>query len=102
MEKNQTIEMHRSNHWDLVSWLFGIAVFASGLLNTFWGNDPVFGVFLLLLAFVYFPPVNIIVKKWLGIGIPGWLKIILGLLITWVVLGVGELFGKLDLMMQSL
>jgi hypothetical protein len=36
----------------------GIAVFAAGVVNTFWGNDPGFGVFILLLSFVYFPPTS--------------------------------------------
>lgn len=87
---------------NIISWLFGVAVFAIGLVNTFWGNDPVFGVFLLLLSFVYFPPLNNIIKERTGFSIPGIVKIGLGLFIVWASLGVGELFDKIDLMMMDL
>ena len=42
----------------IVSWLFGIAVLAAGLVNTFWGNDTGFGIFLVLLSLTYFLPVQ--------------------------------------------
>lgn len=84
-----------------ISWLFGIAVFAVGVINTFWGNDPGFGVFLLFLSFVYFPPTNAMLKKQTGLTIPVLIKILLGLFIIWASLGVGELFDKIDLMMKD-
>lgn len=87
---------------NIISWLFGAAVFAIGLVNTFWGNDPGFGVFLLLLSFVYFPPLNTIIKERTGFSIPRIVKIGLGLFIVWASLGVGELFDKIDLMMMDL
>lgn len=93
---------HTSNVWNVFSWLFGITVFAIGILNLFWGNDPWFGVFLLLLAFVYFPPVNALLRKMTSFSIPGIVKIILGIFIIWAALGVGELFNKADLMMKDL
>lgn len=86
----------------VISWIFGIAVFAAGVVNLLWGNDPGFGVFLMLLSFVYFPPVTALLRKKTGIPVPGIAKIILGILIIWAVLGVGELFDKIDLMMQDL
>lgn len=93
---------NKSNVWNIFSWIFGIAVFAIGVVNMFWGNDPVFGVFLLLLAFVYFPPANAILRKITGFSIPGMVKIVLGIFIIWAALGVGELFDKIDLMMMDL
>lgn len=87
---------------NIISWLFGTVVFAIGVINTFWGNDPGFGVFLLLLSFVYFPPVNTILKERTGFSIPRILKILLGIFILWASLGVGELFDKIDLMMKAL
>lgn len=85
---------------DITSWLFGVGVLAAGLINTFWGNDPEFGVFLVLLSFVYFFPVNAIFGKLTGFTIPkmGVLKILLGIFIIWATLGVGELFDKIELM----
>jgi hypothetical protein len=84
-----------------ISWIFGFIVIAIGLINTFWGNDPIFGVFLLLLSLVYFPPLTSIFKNLTNLSIPGLVKIILGIFIIWAALGVGELFGKIDLMMMS-
>jgi len=87
---------------NIFSWLFGVVVFAIGLVNTFWGDDPGFGIFLLLLSFVYFPPVTIAIKERTGFSIPRIVKIGLGLFIIWASLGVGELFDKIDLMMKDL
>jgi hypothetical protein len=85
---------------NIISWLFGIVFFAIGVINTFWGNDPGFGVFILLLSFVYFLPVNTILKKMAGFSISGMgiVKIVLGIFIVWAALGVGELYDKIELM----
>jgi hypothetical protein len=89
---------------NIISWIFGAVFFAIGVVNTFWGNDPGFGAFIILLSFVYFLPVNAILKKLTGFSIPGIgiVKILLGIFILWAALGVGELFGKIDLMMRDL
>ena len=91
--------------FNIIGWIFGIAVFAAGVVNTFWGNDPGFGVFILLLSFVYFPPtsaiLNDIAEKLAGFSIPKIGKIVLGIFIVWATLGVGELFDKIKLMMTD-
>ena len=89
---------------NIISWLFGVVFFAIGVVNTFWGNDPFFGIFIILLSLVYFLPVNAILKKMTGFSIPGMIivKIILGIFILWAALGVGELFDKIELMMMDL
>lgn len=92
---------NKSVFWDVISWMFGVIVLAIGLVNIFWGNDPFFGVFIALLAFVYFPPVNSLLKKITGIRIHFILKILLGLFIFWAALGVGELFDKIDMMLME-
>ena len=92
----------KSNVWDVMGWLFGILVLLIGLINTFWGNDLGFGVFHILLSFVYFPPTNVIFKKITSFSIPIIIKILLGLFIIWVALGVGELFNKIELMIMDL
>ncbi len=88
----------------VISWLFGTLVLAAGIINTFWGQPTGFGIFLLLLSLVYFLPVNTIFKSITGYRIPGirWLKILLALFITWAVLGVGDLFEKIELMKLDL
>lgn len=94
----------KTNASDIISWLFGIAVIAIGAVNVFWGNDMGFGIFLLLLSFIYFLPVNSILRKLAGFSVPkmGIVKIVLGIFILWASLGVGELFDKVDLMMHDL
>ncbi len=89
---------------NIISWLFGIVFFAIGVLNTFWGNDPGFGVFILLLSFVYFLPVNAILKNMTGFSISGMgiVKIVLGIFIIWAAVGVGELYDKIELMKMDL
>ena len=105
MNNTSEITMNNtSNIGNIISWLFGTVFFAIGVVNTFWGNDPGFGVFILLLSFVYFLPVNAILKKMTGFSIPrmGIVKIVLGIFIIWAAIGVGELFDKIDLMMIDL
>ncbi len=52
--KSELFRDYKSNVENIISWLFGIAVFATGVLNTFWGNDTGFGIFLILLSFFIF------------------------------------------------
>lgn len=89
---------------NIISWIFGAVVLAVGLVNTFWGNDPGFGIFIIFLSLVYFLPVNDILRKISGFEIPkmGIVKILQGIFILWAALGVGELFDKIDLMMTDL
>lgn len=88
----------------IISWIFGLLVFAIGVVNLFWGNDPGFGVFILLLSLVYLLPANAILKGMTGFSMPrmGIAKILLGIFILWATLGVGELFDKIELMRTSL
>jgi hypothetical protein len=93
---------NRSVIANALGWLFGALVVAIGFVNTFWGNDPFFGFFILLASCIYFPPLNLLVKKKSGFSIHWVLKIILGLFVIWAALGVGELFDKIDLMLIDL
>jgi len=86
---------------NLTGWIFGTAVLLIGLVNMFWGNDPGFGAFILMLSLVYFPPVNNLIRQQAGLSIHWPAKIILALLIAWVALGVGELPAKIGLMMKN-
>lgn len=85
----------------IISWIFGLLALSIGIVNSFWGNDPFFGVFIILASFAFFPPVTALVKKWIGISLPWWGKILLALFILWASLGVGELFSKVDLMLAD-
>lgn len=98
--KPQTVTSEITTIGKITSWLFGAVVLAAGLINTFWGNDAGFGVFLILLSFVYFLPVNTIFEKLTGRSIPKvrLLKILLAFFIIWAVAGVGDLAEKIALM----
>ena len=84
-----------------IGWLFGAVVFAAGIVNVFWGNDPEFGVFIVLLSFVFFPVTNVVLSDFGGFTVPGLAKVALALLIVWMTLGVGELPDKIDLMLED-
>lgn len=86
----------------IASWFFGFIGCAIGMINLFWGNDPFFGVFVLFGSLIFFPPVSQRIKQITGIRIPVALKILLAAFIIWASLGVGELFDKVDLMLQYL
>lgn len=105
MKNEPTIEPTTGPHaGQIISWVFGMLAFAIGVVNTFWGNDPGFGIFIILLSFVYFLPVNVLLRKLTGFSIPriGIIKLLLVLFIIWTALGVGELFDKIDLMLADL
>ena len=100
--KSAIIMNNKSTIGNIISWQFGILAFAIGVVNVFWGNDPFFGVLIVLLSFAFFPPTNIFLEKWTGLAIPVLVKIVLALFILWASLGVGELFDKIDLMIKDL
>ncbi|MCO5725591.1 hypothetical protein [Robiginitalea marina] len=82
-------------------WLCGLVFSAIGVVNLFWGNDPGFGAFIILLSLVFYPPLSTWFTKRTRFGLPWWLKGVVGLFILWSSLGVGELFDKIDLMLKS-
>lgn len=85
----------------LINWICGILFSAIGIINVFWGNDPQFGIFIIFLSLVFFPPINHFLIKRTKFYIPIWLKIIIGIFILWASLGVGELADKVDMMRAS-
>lgn len=85
----------------LINWL-SFLIFASiGVINLFWGNDPEFGVFIIILSFTYIPQVGLLFHKITGLRIHWIVKVLTGLFVLWAALGVGELFDKIDLMLTD-
>ena len=101
MTTSNALTGNTTNILNVMSWIFGIAVFAAGVVNTFWGNDPFFGIFLIVLSFVYFPPINFFVYILFGYSMPWYVKILLAIFIIWAALGVGELFDKIEMMKRD-
>ena len=100
---NNTSSALKSNSivGDAISWIFGILFLAIGVVNVFWGNDFWFGVFISLLSFVFFPPMNVFLKSRTGFSSPVIAKICVGLFILWASTGVGELFDKIEMMQRD-
>jgi hypothetical protein len=81
----------------VIRYLFAILFSIIGLINSFWGNDPFYGVFVILLSLPFYPVFSEKFVKQLRT----WHLIIFGGFILWTALGVAELFDKIALMIQS-
>jgi hypothetical protein len=87
---------------NVVGWFLAILFFAIGFINTFWGNDTIFGIGIAVLSLIYIPGTSTLTKKLVGFSIPVVVKIVLALFILWAALGVGELFDKTGMMLKDL
>jgi len=76
--------------WNLTSWVFCLIFLVLGILNMFLVH-VVPGGFYILLALFYYPPITTFLKIRLGFSIPPVAKIILGIIVLWATLAVGEL-----------
>lgn len=83
-----------------ISLLLGFLFTAIALINLFFGNDPFYGLFVLLLALLYYPFFSTQLKVKTNYTIPFWVKGLLALVILWTSLGVGELPAKIQLMLE--
>lgn len=87
---------------NLIEWIIGIFFILIGTINLFWGNDPFYGLFIILLSIIYIPPFQNIIKKKTKFSIPTIAKIVIGLFILWSAIGVGELFDKVEIMKKDM
>ncbi|MBM3178629.1 MAG: hypothetical protein FJZ78_11565 [Bacteroidetes bacterium] len=88
--------------YNITGWFFGMLFSFIGAVNTFWGNDPFFGLFILAVSLIYYPPFHRYAKKAFSINIPAIIKILLALFLIWASVGVGELFDKIEMMLRDL
>ena len=84
-----------SEHWNIVWWVFCLIFFVLGILNVILVHI-VPGAIYILLAFLYLPWTNTFIKKRLGFSIPPVLKLILGLIVLWGTLAVGDLMEIIE------
>ena len=75
----------------VAGWAFGILILILGILNLLYGNDADFGAFLVLISFVFYPPVNQFVQNRFHFSIPVWMKVVLAVLLLWVNMTVGAI-----------
>lgn len=83
-----------------LSWIVAFLLIDLAMINIIWGNDQGFGVFILLLSLLYFPPLTDYIHERFNFRVTGIIKVILFIFIIWAALGVGELFDKIDLMLN--
>ncbi len=86
---------NKSNFGTITSWIFVTLFFALGVLNLIFIH-PVPGIFYLFLTLIYLPSTNAFLKKTIGFSIPLLVKIILGLVILWATLAVGDLMEMFE------
>ena len=79
----------------LVDAIFGLAVFAIGVLNLVLVHR-VPGVAGLLLSLAYLPPARAALRQRFGISVPLAARILLGLAVVWFTLGVSDLGDLVD------
>jgi len=84
----------------LLSWFFAFLFSAIGLVKCCVGNDPEFGVFILILSLLFYPPLRLVFQQKTGRKIPALVLILLGLFVFWSSLGVGELLEKINMILS--
>ncbi|MEL6676674.1 MAG: hypothetical protein AAFR61_30975 [Bacteroidota bacterium] len=80
----------KSTTWHRIAWAFGAVFIAFGVLNA-WLIALVPGAFYLLVALFFLPPANEFLLKTFKVAIPPVVKIVLGLMVIWGSLAVGDL-----------
>lgn len=75
---------------NIASWLFTLIFLILGVMNIILVH-PVPGIFYILLACIFSPPANTLLKNTTGLAIPLAVKILFGLIILWGTLAVGDL-----------
>ena len=80
--------------------LFAVLFSAIGLVNCFVGNDPEFGIFILLSSLFFYPPLRLVFQQKTGRKIPTLVLILLGLFVFWSSLGIGELLEKINMILS--
>ncbi|OLY93557.1 hypothetical protein SAMN05444008_108149 [Cnuella takakiae] len=82
-------------NFPIAGYLFAALVFTLGVLNLVLVH-PVPGFVYMLLALLFLPGTNNMLRQKMGFGIPSWVKIFLGIFILWFTLGVSDLGDMID------
>jgi hypothetical protein len=80
---------------------FGVSFSFIGFANTFWGNDPYFGLAILALSVFYYIPLIDVIRAKLNKKITSIVLVVIGFFILWSSAGVGELNDKLEMMIEN-
>lgn len=74
----------------LISWAFTLLFLTLGVMNLILVH-PVPGIFYILFSCIFPPPIYAYMKNKTGIAVPLWIRILLGLILLWGTLAVGDL-----------
>ena len=72
-----------------ISTIFGVFILVNGILNLFFGNDPILGLVFVFISSVYFNSTNELIKHQLNLTINPRVKLVLAVTAVWIVLAVG-------------
>ena len=86
---------------ELIVVAFGVLFSAVGVVNTFWGNDPYYGLAVLTASFLFYLPLIDVVRTRLRAQQGTALLVLMGAFILWSSIGVGELWDKTAMMMEA-
>ena len=86
---------------ELIVVAFGILFSAIGFVNTFWGNDPYYGLAVLTASFLFYLPLIDVVRARVSAQQGTALLVLLGAFILWSSIGVGELLDKTAMMVEA-
>ena len=85
---------------ELIVVTFGVLFSAIGFVNTFWGNDPHYGVEVLTASFLFYLPLIDVVRTRVSAQQSTALLVLLGAFILWSSIGVGGLWDETAMMVE--
>ena len=86
---------------ELIVVAFGVLFSAIGFVNTFWGNDPFYGLAVLTTSFLFYLPLIDVMRTRVSAQQGTALLVLLGAFILWSSVGVGELWDKTAMMVEA-
>ena len=86
---------------ELIVVAFGFLFSAIGFVNTFWGNDPYYGLAVLTASFLFYLPLIDVIRARVSAQQGTALLVLLGAFILWSSVGVGELCDKTAMMVET-
>ena len=86
---------------ELIVVAFGALFSAIGVVNTFWGNDPYYGLAVLTASFLFYLPLIDVVRARVSAQQGTALLVLMGAFIFWSSIGVGELLDKTAMMVEA-
>ena len=86
---------------DLIVVAFGVLFSAIGFVNTFWGNDPYYGLAVLTASSLFYLPLIDVARAGVSAQQSTALLVLLGAFILWSSIGVGELWDKTAMMVET-